>query len=91
MTICYRKLSMEIWMSSQRCRSMKRNEHVLGDLGHMQVLCSDVLALASGQKPGQARPKKARARPGQRVWLRLAYGLAWIMSRPEPVAWAMAL
>jgi hypothetical protein len=42
---------------------------------------SDVLALASGQKPGQARPEKARARPGQRVWLRLWPGLDYEQAR----------
>jgi len=48
-------------------------------------------ALASGQKPGQARPEKARARPGHEGRLGMAYGLAWIFPKPEPAAWARAL
>ena len=39
--------------------------------------CSDVLAPAWGQA-------------GPDLWPETAFGLAWILSKPEPAAWAMA-
>ena len=38
-------------------------------------------AKLSQKKLGQARPD---------LWPELAFGLAWILSKPEPVAWAMS-
>ena len=46
---------------------------------HLKI--SDVPALAWGQKPGQAGPD---------LWPETAFGLAWILSKPELAAWAVA-
>ena len=55
---------------------------------YTNVNISDVLALAWGQRLGQAKPKKAR--PSGAWYLAWGFGPAWILSKPELVAWAMA-
>ena len=37
---------------------------------------------------GQAKPSQKKARPD--LWPEMAFGLAWILSKPEPAAWATA-
>ena len=41
---------------------------------------SDVLALAWGQKPGQAGPSQARPD----LWPEMGFGLAWSIRKPKP-------
>ena len=49
-------------------------------------MASDVPAPAWSQKPGQAKPKKA----GPDFWLEPAFGPAWDIEKPKPLAWAPA-
>ena len=48
----------------------------------LRVLVSDMPALARSQRPGQARPK---------CWPEMAFGPAWVLGKPKPLAWAGAL
>ena len=50
------------------------------------MVCSDVLALAWGQRLCQAKPSQA----GPDLWPETAFGLAWILSKLELAAWATA-
>ena len=48
----------------------------------------DVLAPAWSQKPGQAEQKKP-GQAGPELWPETAFGPAWILGKPKPLAWAV--
>ena len=50
------------------------------------VMCQLWPEARSQARPGQKNPGQA----GPDLWPEMAFGLAWILSKPEPAAWAAA-
>jgi hypothetical protein len=70
----------QVSATSQLLQEISRSASIL-------VICWLRPEAKSQAKPGQKKPGQA----GPKVWPELAFGLAWVLEKPKPLAWAGAL